>query len=32
VLFRSRSAADHGWADADHAGLWLELARRNGMK
>lgn len=27
-----RSAADHGWADADHAGLWLELARRNGMK
>ncbi|MDP1789289.1 MAG: NAD(P)-dependent oxidoreductase, partial [Methylibium sp.] len=26
------SAADHGWADADHAGLWLELARRNGMK
>lgn len=26
------SAADHGWPDADHAGLWLELARRNGMK
>ena len=23
------SAAEHGWADADHAGLWLELARRN---
>lgn len=27
-----RSAAEHGWADADHAGLWLELARRNGMR
>ncbi|WP_353090967.1 NAD(P)-dependent oxidoreductase [Methylibium sp.] len=26
------SAATHGWPDADHAGLWLELARRNGMK
>lgn len=26
------SAAAHGWPDADHAGLWLELARRNGMK
>lgn len=26
------AAADHGWPDADHAGLWLELARRNGMK
>ena len=25
------SAAEHGWPDADHAGLWLELARRNGM-
>jgi 2-hydroxy-3-oxopropionate reductase len=25
------SAAEHGFADADHAGLWLELARRNGM-
>jgi 3-hydroxyisobutyrate dehydrogenase-like beta-hydroxyacid dehydrogenase len=25
------SAAAHGWGDADHAGLWLELARRNGM-
>lgn len=24
-------AAAHGWADADHAGLWLELARRNGL-
>ena len=23
-------AAAHGWADADHSGLWLELARRNG--
>ncbi len=23
------SAAEHGWGDADHAGLWLELARRN---
>lgn len=26
------SAADHGFADVDHAGLWLELARRNGLK
>jgi 2-hydroxy-3-oxopropionate reductase len=25
------SAAEHGWGDADHAGLWLELARRNGL-
>lgn len=25
------STAEHGWADVDHAGLWLELARRNGM-
>jgi 2-hydroxy-3-oxopropionate reductase len=25
------SAADHGWPDADHSGLWLELARRNGL-
>lgn len=25
------SAAEHGHGDADHAGLWLELARRNGM-
>ena len=25
------SAAEHGWGDADHSGLWLELARRNGM-
>ena len=25
------SAAEHGFADADHSGLWLELARRNGM-
>ena len=25
------STAEHGWADKDHAGLWLELARRNGM-
>jgi 2-hydroxy-3-oxopropionate reductase len=25
------SAAEHGWPDADHSGLWLELARRNGM-
>jgi 3-hydroxyisobutyrate dehydrogenase-like beta-hydroxyacid dehydrogenase len=25
------STADHGWGDADHAGLWLELARRNGI-
>lgn len=24
------SAAAHGFGDADHAGLWLELARRNG--
>jgi 3-hydroxyisobutyrate dehydrogenase-like beta-hydroxyacid dehydrogenase len=24
-------AAAHGWADADHSGLWLELARRNGL-
>jgi len=24
------SAATHGFGDADHAGLWLELARRNG--
>lgn len=24
------STAAHGWADADQAGLWLELARRNG--
>ena len=26
------SAAEHGLADVDHAGLWLELARRNGLK
>lgn len=26
------SAAEHGWPEADHSGLWLELARRNGMK
>lgn len=26
------STAEHGWPDVDHAGLWLELARRNGMK
>lgn len=26
------STAAHGWPDVDHAGLWLELARRNGMK
>lgn len=26
------SAAEHGWGDVDHAGLWLELARRNGMR
>ncbi len=25
------STAEHGWPDVDHAGLWLELARRNGM-
>lgn len=25
------SAAEHGWGDADHSGLWLELARRNGL-
>lgn len=25
------STARHGWHDADQAGLWLELARRNGM-
>jgi 2-hydroxy-3-oxopropionate reductase len=25
------SAAEHGWPEADHSGLWLELARRNGM-
>jgi len=25
------SAAGHGFADKDHSGLWLELARRNGM-
>lgn len=25
------SAAEHGWPDADHSGLWLELARRNGL-
>ena len=25
------STARHGWQDADQAGLWLELARRNGM-
>jgi 2-hydroxy-3-oxopropionate reductase len=24
------SAAAHGFGDADHSGLWLELARRNG--
>lgn len=23
--------AEHGWGDADHSGLWLELARRNGL-
>lgn len=26
------SAAEHGHGDADHAGLWLELARRNGLR
>lgn len=26
------STAEHGWPDVDHAGLWLELARRNGMR
>lgn len=26
------SAAEHGFADADHAGLFLELARRNAME
>ncbi|HEU4457797.1 MAG TPA: NAD(P)-dependent oxidoreductase [Methylibium sp.] len=26
------STAEHGWPDADHSGLWLELARRNGMR
>lgn len=26
------AAAEHGWAEADHSGLWLELARRNGMR
>jgi 3-hydroxyisobutyrate dehydrogenase-like beta-hydroxyacid dehydrogenase len=26
------SAAEHGWHEADHSGLWLELARRNGMR
>jgi len=33
ALFESlyASAAEHGFADADHSGLWLELARRNGM-
>jgi 3-hydroxyisobutyrate dehydrogenase-like beta-hydroxyacid dehydrogenase len=32
TLFESLydSAAHHGFGDADHAGLWLELARRNG--
>lgn len=25
------SAAEHGLADVDHSGLWLELARRNGL-
>lgn len=25
------SAAEHGWPEADHSGLWLELARRNRM-
>ena len=32
-LFESLYAdtAAHGWPDADHAGLWLELARRNAM-
>lgn len=32
TLFESLydSAAGHGFGDADHAGLWLELARRNG--
>ncbi|RZT97806.1 NAD(P)-dependent oxidoreductase [Rivibacter subsaxonicus] len=25
------SAAEHGLGDLDHAGLWLELARRNGL-
>lgn len=25
------ATAEHGWPDVDHAGLWLELARRNGM-
>lgn len=25
-------AIEHGDADADHAGLWLELARRNGLR
>jgi 3-hydroxyisobutyrate dehydrogenase-like beta-hydroxyacid dehydrogenase len=25
------STAEHGWPDVDHAGLWLELARRNGL-
>ena len=26
------STARHGWQDADQAGLWLELARRNGVE